>query len=216
MVHASDVFISLENVSFIKQGWINRNKVILNGSPTLFTVPLLKASSNREICQTRIHPDLYSKWQKGFIKSVHQSYSKSINFNSFFFQLKDLLEREYEFINDLALDSIKICMEYLGISSKIYQSSSIEVAAELKGSQRILKFCEKLRASDYINHPGGKDLYSKESFKTNGIDLHFIKSANTPYTQMSQTFHSNLSILDAIFNCSKNELEVLLRNYELV
>ena len=46
LMNSVDKFIFLDNVNFIKRGWINRNQILVNGQAHLFTIPLQKASQN--------------------------------------------------------------------------------------------------------------------------------------------------------------------------
>jgi hypothetical protein len=39
-----DKFVLLDDVNFINGGWINRNRIAVNGEPYWMTLPLIKAS----------------------------------------------------------------------------------------------------------------------------------------------------------------------------
>ena len=41
LLDAADRFVVYDDVQFIKGGWINRNRLLVNGQPWLFTVPVL-------------------------------------------------------------------------------------------------------------------------------------------------------------------------------
>ncbi|RZL61729.1 MAG: hypothetical protein EOO93_12355, partial [Pedobacter sp.] len=45
LVCAVDKFVFYDDVAFIKQGWINRNNILLNGQSYMFSVPVINASS---------------------------------------------------------------------------------------------------------------------------------------------------------------------------
>lgn len=45
LIHAVDKFILYDNLNYIKWGWVNRNRVVLQGKPTFFIVPILGKSS---------------------------------------------------------------------------------------------------------------------------------------------------------------------------
>lgn len=216
LIHACDTFISLNDVNFIKQGWINRNQVLINRKPSYFTVPLLQASSNKPINETRIHQDLYPKWKKGFMKSISQSYAKSPNFESIYESLGLVLNNNHEFIDELAMDSIKMSLRHLSIERELIDSTSVAKNGNLRGVDRVMHVCKNFGATDYVNLPGGKELYSKERFENEGIRLHFIQSGQMKYMQNTQEFHPNLSILDLLFNCTKEQLSNALTNYQLV
>jgi len=49
-----DRFVVYDDVTFIKQGWINRNRMLINGQAAFFTVPLEHQSSAVAICEMRI------------------------------------------------------------------------------------------------------------------------------------------------------------------
>ena len=45
LINAVEKFVFYDDVAFIKQGWINRNKILLNGKDHLFTLKLNGSSS---------------------------------------------------------------------------------------------------------------------------------------------------------------------------
>ena len=49
-----DTFVVFDDVSFINRGWINRNRINVNGSAHMITMPLRQASQNRLICARSI------------------------------------------------------------------------------------------------------------------------------------------------------------------
>ncbi|WP_424961677.1 WbqC family protein [Ekhidna sp.] len=213
LIESSDLFIFLTDSNFIKQGWINRNQLLLNGHPTFFTVPLSKASSNKKINETKIHTHLFEKWKNGFLKSIKQSYAKSKNFDSFYPELNSFFDTNFHTIDKMAIASIKFSANFLGLKATFKESDFYD--SSIKGSERVIHICKEESATDYINLPGGMELYSKKSFNNEGIELHFIESLNFNYRQISKDFHPNLSILDLLFNCSEGELNEFLKNYQL-
>ena len=61
LAHCVDHFIFLDDVNFIKKGWINRNNILINGAGSMLTVPLIKASQNRRISDTHALSELVNK-----------------------------------------------------------------------------------------------------------------------------------------------------------
>ena len=60
LINAVDRFVILDDVNFINKGWINRNRILLNGAPHLFTLPLIKAIQNKLISEIEIlHDDKF-------------------------------------------------------------------------------------------------------------------------------------------------------------
>ena len=57
LIYSSDCFVFLDDVNFIKKGWVNRNQMVVNGAAHMFTIPLQGASQNKKI--NIIHKYLY-------------------------------------------------------------------------------------------------------------------------------------------------------------
>ena len=49
LIKAVDKFVIYDDVNFIKGGWINRNKILLNGTAFMVNVPMQGASSFKKI-----------------------------------------------------------------------------------------------------------------------------------------------------------------------
>ena len=49
LVAAVDVFIIYDNIKYTKKGWINRNRLLLEGRDSLFSLPLKKDSDSLNI-----------------------------------------------------------------------------------------------------------------------------------------------------------------------
>ena len=54
LINAVDKFVFLNDVNFIRGGWINRNFITLNGQPHRFTIPLQKLSSFTKINEVKV------------------------------------------------------------------------------------------------------------------------------------------------------------------
>ena len=52
LMTAADKMLWFDDVNYIKRGWINRNRILVNGKEFLFTVPIDSASSLRSIKDT--------------------------------------------------------------------------------------------------------------------------------------------------------------------
>ena len=54
LINQCNKFIIYNDVQFIERGWINRNNFLINKTPTLVSVPLLKASCSKKINEIEI------------------------------------------------------------------------------------------------------------------------------------------------------------------
>src|ERR1700685_1012716 len=82
LIKAVDKFVIYDDVNYINKGWINRNKVLVNGKPFLFTFPLKEASQNKVINNIEIQEN--DSWKKKFLKTIEQAYKKAPHFEKVF------------------------------------------------------------------------------------------------------------------------------------
>ena len=214
LIANSDVFVIYDDVNFIKKGWINRNNILVNNTPYLFSMPLQNVSQNKLINEIFIS-DL-DKWKRGLLKTISSSYKKA----PFYKDVYPLIEKIISFDElNLALyiqNSIQNLCAYLNINTKLIMSSEIVKNNGLKGENKIIDICLQLGATQYINAIGGIELYTQENFQVKNIDLKFIKSENILYQQFKNEFKPWLSIIDVIMFNSVEDTKMLLNKFELI
>ena len=49
LINATDTFVIYDNIQYIKGGWINRNRLLINNKIQTFTVPIKNSSSFSKI-----------------------------------------------------------------------------------------------------------------------------------------------------------------------
>lgn len=196
LMAAVDKFVILDDVHFINRGWINRNRLLLHGSPHMFTVPLRAASQNRRISDIDLVDE--SRWRERLIRTARQAYSRA----PFFHKVFPMFERMVSFppihLKDYVLNALTEVRSYLDIHVELVKSSSDYHNSELKGWRRIVDICRKENADIYINPIGGTDLYSREEFQRVGINLYFLQSRQITYSQGDRPYVPWLSILDVL------------------
>ena len=62
----------------------------------------------------------------------------------------------------------------LGFRREVIRSSSLNIDSRIKAQQRIIEIARRVGATQYINAPGGRDLYNEEAFKEAGLTLNFL------------------------------------------
>jgi hypothetical protein len=166
-VSQSDEFVLFDDVNFIKGGWINRNFLTLDGQQKLFTIPLKNQSQNRLINEHEIFrgPELVK-----FIKSIERTYSKCKHFDVGYSILTEALEEVL--ISKACEKSISLVADYLGITTKITNSSDLAYDRHGKGQDKILSICSIKAPSVYLNATGGRHLYEASNFGE--IQLRFM------------------------------------------
>lgn len=214
LIDAVDCFVIYDDVFYIKNGWVNRNRILINGKPFYMTVPLEKASQNKRICELKIVSTPF--WRHKLIKTIRNTYQKSPYFLETVPVIEQIIHHEANDLADYLLYQLKVLSSILEITTKIVRSSRCYKNENLKGQNRILDICKRERATIYINPEGGKALYNKERFRNADIDLKFIVTRQQTYKQSEIDFISNLSIIDMLMELGSSGTRQYLGDFDLV
>lgn len=215
MIKAVDKFVFYDDVNFIKKGWINRNRILVNGKDFMFTIPLEKTSQNNLILESHIKQEVYTEWRNKIYITLEQNYKSSPYYNDTIELITKVFNQNKISISELAIESIKKVSEYLGLNTIFLKSSDNYDNRGLGRKERLIDICKRENATHYINAIGGQELYSKDSFEENDIKLGFIKPMPISYKQFDNAFLPWLSIIDVLMFNSKEEIILMLDKYEL-
>lgn len=215
LIDAVDTFVFYDDVSFIKNGWINRNRILINGHSKYFTIPCKNISSHTDIID--IQHGLNGILKKKLLKKIEYSYRKAPHFGDVYEITEQVLNRKTRYISDLAIASVKCAADYLGIKVNFIRSSNHFDNRHLNAADRLVDICRQQQVNTYINAANGKKLYDKRYFKRKGIDIQFIEHEIIEYKQFNQDFIPGLSIIDVMmFNTPEIIKDKLLPSYHLV
>jgi hypothetical protein len=211
LIHAVDRFIIYDDVNFIKGGWINRNRILLDDQHAYINIPILGASSFKKINEISIGKDI-----ELVLNKIRNSYSKAPYFKLVFPFINDLIRYETNSLSLNLANTIIQISNYFDLNTNFIFSSEIQKDNNIKGQDKVLSICTIQEAKAYYNVIGGVSLYSKEVFANNGLDLKFIKSNEIEYKQYGQKFIPNLSIIDIMMFNDTNTIKEYLKEYKLI
>ena len=215
LMHAADRFVVADDLSFIKQGWINRNRLLVNGEPAYITVPLKRHAADALIRDVEIADGPGRRWRGTMLKTIANFYRRAPSFDRVFPLVERVVAGPFTKIADMARASLREVCDYLAIRPTIVESSAVYGNAHLKGQDRVIDTCKAERASDYVNAIGGQELYSRETFAANGIRLLFVCSEQAPYPQAAAGFVPSLSIIDVLMCNPPEAARDLVARYRL-
>jgi hypothetical protein len=205
---AVDKFVFYDDVNFIKNGWINRNRMLLGDQVRYLTVPLSGASPSLKINEVMVEPR--ERWLRKLLESIRHAYAKAPHYPQVSALIGRILAEPLAPVSLLASHTVMEICRYLEIDTEFVPSSTKYCNAQLKGIERVIDICAREQASAYVNLPGGRQLYDSAAFSARGIDLAFIEPNLCPYAQFDDAFHPALSILDVLMFNSKNSVRDML------
>lgn len=206
LIKQADVFVVADNFNYIKNGWINRNRILINGEPAYFRLGIKNPSQNRYISQHSLQGTDFEKLRR----DLQYAYGKAPYFTETMQVVEKVFACEERNLADFLVHSIRVVCSYLGIDTPILRTSQMEGNDSFKREERIFDMCRRLNADVYVNPIGGVELYSFAQFRQEGITLAFLKTKPVEYQQFGKKFVPNLSILDLMMFHSQQELQQLM------
>jgi len=215
LIAASDIFVFYDDVNFIKKGWIHRNQMLLGKEAYKFTIPLLAASQNKLINETEIF------WESGFaekwLNQLESSYKNAPNYQEVRLLIEKVLSNKDQNLASLAIHSILLTCEYLGLNKVFHKSSDLGISKDAGRAERLIEITKHFNCTQYINAVNGQELYNKPDFKEMGVDLSFVAPKIISYKQGGQTeFIPYLSIIDVLMWNKKEEILSVLFAYDII
>lgn len=216
LMNAVDEFVVYDNIEYTKKGWINRNRILVNGKDAYITLPLKKDSDYLDIRQRSL-ADIWNNEKTSLLNRIKAAYQKAPQFSAVFPIIEGCLLFENDNLFQFLFHSLNQVKSYLGIHTPFRISSTIDIPHKLKAEHKVIAICKALKADYYLNSIGGVELYSVENFKEAGIDLHFFQTTHFQYPQFENPFIPFLSILDVMmFNSVSQIQQYLDKNYTLL
>lgn len=212
LASAVDQFVIYDNIQFSKKGWVNRNRILVDGQDQFITLPLKKDSDYLNINQRKLS-DTFSDDRQKILRRIKESYRKAPYFKDVFPLVDEVFNCQEVNLFSFIFNSVLRTCDYIGIKTAFIVSSTVDIDHSLKAEQKVLAIAKQMRATTYINAIGGKELYSAENFAAFGIDLRFIQSNPLEYKQFNNGFVPWLSILDVMMFNSNEEIQAFLRSY---
>lgn len=214
LMNVVEKYVIYDDVNYINRGWINRNRILVNGEPRYINIPMIGASQNKKINEIEVSHN--SKEIAKKLRTIETVYKKAPNFDKIFPMITQIMNSRENKLSSYIESSLHIICLYLEIKTEFILSSQLNKNSELRGQEKILEICSLLGATEYYNAIGGKELYSTLEFRKRGIELKFIKTDHIEYSQFNNTFQPNLSIIDVMMFNSKESVKEMLGAYTIV
>ena len=197
LMQLADVFVVYDNIQYTKKGWINRNRILVNGQPALFTLPLKHASSSLDIAERELADDFPVQAER-ILRRFEAAYATAPFFAGTMALLRECLRHPDRNLFRFLLHSLQRTATHLGITTPVIVSSSLAIDPALRAEDRVIATCQAIGANEYINPPGGRELYNEEAFLAHGLKLQFLHPHLPEYPQGCRPFCSHLSITDVL------------------
>lgn len=206
-----DTFVIYRDIEFSKSGWVNRNKLLLEGQVEWFTVPLEKASDYAAISERRISAT-WPAQRDSLLNKIEKNYQRAEFFDEVHPWIRNVFLHDTFSLMEFLRFSIFETHALLGLDTHILEENAIGEFSMLRGQNRVLAVCKALEARQYLNPPGGVALYSKSAFAGEGIELEFLNPVPSIYS-LHEGSYPNLSIFHTLAHHGVQETRRLISKH---
>lgn len=214
LIAAVDVFVVYDNIKYVKSGWINRNRLCRNGEAATFSLPLKHASDSLDVRERELAAAFDPE---KLLNQFRGAYAQAPQFARVFAWLEEVVRQGERNLFRYLDHSIRAVCDLLAVGTEIRISSDIAIDHTLKKQDKVIALCRAAGARTYVNAIGGTDLYDKEEFRRQGIELEFLRPKPFEYLQLEPAFVPSLSIVDALmFNSLETVRARIADHYELI
>jgi hypothetical protein len=200
LIHSADYFVIYDDAQYTKGDWRNRNIIMTDKGPKKLTVPV-QMSGRWPLAIKEV--EIADKgWNISHWDMVKQAYAKSNHFG----EVKDFVRSLYETNGEKYLSAINIqflekIRNYLGIKTQLMNSSEF-ILTEEDPNLKLIQILKKLKATNYISGPAGKNYLDHDLFSSFQIEIEYIDYSK--YENYEQNPHwpflHQVSVIDMLFN----------------
>jgi hypothetical protein len=147
-------------------------------------------------------------WQRKHLQALKTNYSKAPHFGTYIAGFEEFYQRSYEMLVDVNVASIELLMELLGFKRKLVLASSLQVETE-DPTLRLVKICQALDGDAYLSGRDGAKYMDVDMFSGHQINVLFQDFKHPQYPQCYGPFEANLSVVDLLFNCGPESLNII-------
>ena len=203
----ADRFVSFNQVQYQPKDWNNRNRVKTPQGPVWLSVPVKrKGYLEKKICDIEINNDV--KWRHKHWNTLLHNYGKAPHFSNYAEYFEDVYSRQWKTLTELNESMLAWFLSELGINAPIISAGDLDLQGAK--SDLVLDMCKKLDADIYIFGEQGRGYADEATFEAAGIKPLFQDYRHPVYAQQQGDFISHLSIVDLLFNCGGDSLDILM------
>ena len=207
-ISESDVFIFFDDSQYQKNVFMNRNKIKTPNGMMYMTIPLESKKSYLKNIDEVILP-ANDHWKKKHIKAINANYAKAPFFEEVSEFLTKIIEQPHENLSSLNQSLIIGILKYLGIETKIVNSTDFIIDSNLNPTERLIHLIKAAKGNIYLSGPYGKKYLKESVFSKENINLVYIDQNLSNYEQLWGDFVPGLSIIDALFNMGEQTISLL-------
>ena len=201
----SDVFCLLDTVQYKKNEFQNRNRIKTSNGWQWLTVPVTYRFPQR-IYEVGINHTV--DWQRKHLRALKTHYRKAPFFDTYIGKFEEFYRQSFDLLAEINGTCILLLMELLGLERKLVLASSLQLETD-NPTLRLVKICQALGGDVYLSGRDGANYMDLDTFRSNRLEIVFQDFNQPEYPQCYGQFEPNLSVVDLLFNCGPDSLNII-------
>lgn len=201
LINRTDRWVVFDVIKYTPRSWMNRNRIF---HPTkgwqYINVPVDKHAGQGRICDVTV---IDAKAAHARIRGQLLHYRKVRA--PYYTPVTELVDAVFaslrgNLLRDLNLGTLLVVCDYLGINIDydILSEMRLPLPEIDHAGQWALEIAGALGAREYINPPGGHEIFREEDWRAHGIELSFTELLDYRYPSGPYAFVERLSVLDVL------------------
>ena len=199
-----DTFVILDTANHSKSGYINRTKIKTPQGSLVLTVPLKQ--KEKPINELEIENNV--NWPTRHWKAIEANYKKCPYWADYKDGFEKIYSDKWDKIASLNIALIKHLAMLLTITTKIVVESDFQLDFGHNNARNV-NIVSHLGGDIYLSGIGARVYNDESAFHDRHIKLIYQDFKHPEYPQRFRNFHYNLSILDMLFNCGPDTMEII-------
>jgi len=205
-----DVFVLHDDVQYIKGGWINRNRILINHRADWITFPVLRAAHHHTIKDRYYRSDAEDR--NRLLRRIAGAYRTAPCFGQVYSLIEEIMRFGNTNVADFNTNLIQRVAAHLKLRTQFTLSSNLAKDDSLTGEDRVIDICRFLGATQYVNPIAGRGLYGRDAFARAGIELKLFESTGVRVSDPGGP-SLRLSIIDDLMHRGEEALADALKAY---
>lgn len=201
LINRTDRWIVFDVVDYAPKSWMNRNRILHPAQGCQYVSVPVDRHAGDGIIQGVEVLDVAASHGKIRGQIAHYRKGGAPYFRAVERLLDDcFLNLKSNLLRDLNVRSLELVCAYLAIPFKSENLSQMSLSLpEIRHpGQWALEIASAVGADDYLNPPGGRDIFQAAEWTERGVRLGFTRLVSFPYLTKGYQFIEHLSILDVL------------------
>ena len=199
LINRSDSWIVFDTAQYIRHGWVNRNRILHPKEGWQYIIaPLQKHGRETAINQIATQP--FDRWQSRILGQLQHYKKKAPGYTLASGLVEDCLSCKETNLSRLNVMALRKTCEIIGLrfNCQIFSEMKLEHGPVNGPGDWALRISEAVHATEYINPPGGMELFDPAAFAASGIKLIIQEPIEFTYVCRGYQFTPGLSVIDVL------------------